>query len=134
EGRFRADWRALPHGRLGPLDIVMPPARDRLDVADGQVLEFLLHRLIGLFFAATSWITTERYGVRRADGRGRRHCGDARGDGNETTGTGRSRARRSDVNHDWHSRLQEALHDCLGRVEQAARRVELNDQTLRVLR
>src|ERR1700736_3950339 len=108
-------------------------AGDRLDVAHGKILELLLHGVVGLLFAAGR-ITTQRYWVGSTDGGGRRHRGDACGNGNEATGTGRGRTCRSNVNDHWQRRPQKALHDRLRRVEQAARSVELNDKTLCVLR
>ena len=111
----------------------MASGRDCFDIAHGKILEFLFHGVIQLLFAA-SRITAQRHRVGGTNGRGRRHRRDSCSNGDETTGAGRSRARWSHINHHRHRGAQKALHDRLRRIEQTARRVQLNDQTLRVLR
>src|SRR5204862_6341611 len=113
-------------------DVTLAPGSDRFNVAHRKILELLLHRVIELFFAAAR-STAQRYRVRGANRGSRRHCCDARCNSNETTGAGCGRPGWSHINHHWHSRAQEALHDRLGRIEQAARGVELNYQALCVL-
>ena len=120
------DRCAFLYRRLGPLDVTLALASDRLDVAHGKILQLLFHRFVGLFFSAAGK-AAYRDRMRGADCRGRRHCRDARRNGNETTRAGCGRAGRSDINHDRHRGPEKALHDRLRRIEQAARRVELND-------
>ena len=110
----------------------MPFGCDRLHVADRKVLEFFLHRLVRLLFAAGR-IAADRDRVRRADRRGRRHGGDASRDRDEATRAGGGCANRSDIDHHWNPGGEEALHNRLRGFEQSARRVQLHDQALRVL-
>ena len=110
----------------------MPLGGDRFHVANGEILQLLLHRVVQLLFrAAGSAAYCHR--MRGANGRGRRHRRDAGGNGNETARTGRSRSRRRDIDYHRHRRSQKTLYDRLRRIEQAARGVELNDEALRVL-
>ena len=71
--------------------------------------------------------------MRCANRGGRRHGGNARSNGDEATCAGRRRASRCDENYDWHGRAEKALNNLLCRIEQTARRVQLNNQTLRIL-
>src|SRR5262249_17670975 len=52
----------------------------------------------------------------------------------ETACAGCGRASGRDINDDRNWRAEEALHDFLRRIEQTARRVELDHQTLDILR
>src|SRR6266550_3516984 len=72
--------------------------------------------------------------MRRANCGGGRHCGDTGGNRDETACACGSRAGRSDVNDHGNRRTQKTLYDLLRRIEQTARRVKLNYQTLGVLR
>ena len=130
---LRGDRSALFHCGLGPFDVTLALARDRLHVADGKIFELLLHGFVWLFFATTRK-TTDGNRMRSADRSGRRHCRDTGRQRDETPCAGRCRAGRRDVNHDGNWRPEEALHNFLRRIEQTARRIQLNHQALHILR
>src|SRR5262249_2552376 len=100
---------------------------------DGKILELLLHCLVRLLFAAT-WKTADRDRVRGTDSGGRGHCRDAGRERDETACAGRGCPGRRDVNNDRNWRTEEALHNFLRRIEQTARRIQLNHQALHILR
>src|SRR5262249_30392060 len=61
-------------------------------------------------------------------------CCDIGRHGDETPCTGRGCAGGRDVNDDWNWRSEKALYNFLRRIQQPARRVELNHKALDVLR
>jgi hypothetical protein len=119
------DDGALGDRRPGPLGVAMTLVCDGFDEAGGIVLHFLLHHVIGFFRVATH---ADGHRMRSANSRVRRHRGYVGGHRDKRARAARARSGRGNVNDRRHGRSVEFPDDVPGRIEQAAGRVELDDE------